>query len=442
MKFISVHPPCRFAIRGRGDSRYWHTRRNAATIDKIRRYRAMSRVFFPLLPLAAVALGSCTSVPTAATDPEPPAQGVPSGAVADAMGFWSIGEVPSSPFPTLVPEDPTIGTEDEIARFARENGLTAEQAMAQINGPVELRTEYARIAEAVRAEPYFVSSRLVRDPAVRIEMWFTRDAAATLARHTRNPLIVARDGGWTMAEQERRQALWVSRMEEGRISTLAADGIGRKIELGVGIPEQQFLTIARGKGWDLSGVEARYSDPQPAAFAEPSMASHINAFAREETDPQMRMSALGIGRIVLDGGCFRQRATGDEPSRLVMFGYGTTLDRDADGYLVVRSPGNTVYRIGEIGGWNAPNFVDEGSADVKALRAACGSDPIVNVGYPSSYRLFGLPDPTWVTDYAKVRKLSRQTAWDEIVACIGREEKRGRIGLDARDRCVTQFSQP
>lgn len=407
----------------------------------------MSRLFRSALGASALApaivLSACAAAPgnaPSSTAEAAPAGTTPTGATTTAAGFWSVGEVQSSPFPATVPADPTVGEDDLIGKFARENGLTRAQAEARINGPPELRDELSRIAQALRKEPNFVENRMVRDPAVRIEVWFARDAAATLARHTRSPYFVAREGGWNQAEQNRMQDLWLSRMEEGKIGTLAIDGIGRRVEIGVGTTEEQFLATARARGWDLAQVNARYADPQPAAFADASIAAHVRAFAREATDPQVRMTALGIGRIVMDDGCFRLQANENEKPTLVMFGYAATLDRDDQGYLVVRGPDEAVYRVGETGGWNTPNFVDEASAEVRALRAACGTDEIVNVGHPASYRLFGLPDPTWVTNYANARKLSQQAAWDEIVGCIGREEKQGRAGLDARDRCVRQFN--
>ncbi|MDR7103610.1 hypothetical protein [Croceicoccus sp. BE223] len=407
----------------------------------------MSRLFSGAPAMAALvpalALSACATAPvstppsgneTAVSTP------VPTGVTLGADGFWSVGDVPPTPFPGTVPADLSEGEEDIIGKFARENGLTREQAESRINGPPKLRAELARVAEALRAEPNFVEYRMVRDPAVRIEVWFTDDAAATLARHSRSPYLVAREGGWNQAEQKRRQDLWQSRMEAGRIGSLSVNGIDRKIELGVGTTEEQFLATARARGWDLADVESRYAKAQPAAFADPSIAGHVRALAREATDPQVRMTALGVGRVVMEDGCFHLKAVKDEPGKLVMFGYGATLDRDDQGYLVVRGPGDAVYRIGETGAWNAPNFVDESSDDVKTLRAACGTDAVVNVGYPTSYRLFGLPFPEWVTNYAAARKLSRQAAWDEIVACVAREEKQGRLGLDARDRCVRQFN--
>ena len=45
--------------------------------------------------------------------------------------------------------------------------------------------------------------------------------------------------------------------------------------------------------------------------------------------------------------------------------------------------GNTA-RVGEEVSFNAPRRVDEADAGVRALRTACGDDPIVAVGEPLS----------------------------------------------------------
>ena len=152
------------------------------------------------------------------------------------------------------------------------------------------------------------------------------------------------------------------------------------------------------------------------------------------------MTALGSGRIVLDDGCFRLEG---QPRSNVMFAYDTQLARDSEGYLVVARPGATEggYRIGEPGNWGAPNFVAEKWPDVIALRKACGNGPILNVADPSSERIFALPFADWVLDYTQVNWLTYDEAWDRIMACYVREERKGKRGLELRGSCVTQFNR-
>ena len=333
-----------------------------------------------------------------------------------------------------------MGQEDLIGKYARENGLTRSQAADQINGPPELRAEMERIAARIEREnpDNFVQFIMVRDPSVRMEVWFERDAARTLAKYTTSPLFVAREGGMNAQRQEELRAIWLARFEEagGAINSLSTDNISRKVEIGVGIPEAEFRALAREKGWEL-GPELllHFPSPQPAKYTDPMIGKLVRYFARENTSPGARNTALFIGRIWLDDGCFRlEREDGEDP--LVMFAYEANLTIDEDRYLNI----GTEYRVGEIGAWGGPAGYDENSEDVKALRAACGEGELVNVTFPGSNRLFSLPDPTWVTNYAQAKDMTRQAAWQEILACMKRRDRNGRGGLEARGACVRQFN--
>ena len=364
----------------------------------------------------------------------------PAGAAIGDGGFWTIGEVPASPYPQVVPADTT--GESLVEQYARENGISLSEAQDSINGPPRLHRIWPALNAKLRANEAnnYVDARMVRDPAVVMEIWFKRDAAQTLAKYTKDPIFRPMEGGLNEAEQEARRALWAGRMEAGSIMGMSIDPFTGEADIAVGIPETRFLAIAESRGWDLSNVKASYAQEQSAAFADPALASGVRVFAREQADPVARNQALGIGRISLDDGCFTLGSRGDEAqSSLVMFGYGSTLDRDDEGYLVVRS-GDSVYRVGEIAGWSGPNGVDEDNPDVIALREACGTGKIVNVAEPVSYRLFSLPYPSWVSNYAEANGLSRQAAWDRVVACMKQEEAADIRGLDARDRCIRQFN--
>ena len=361
-------------------------------------------------------------------------------------GFLTIRKAPPQPFPATVPDDPTEGQEDDIGRFARENGLSRMEAERLINGPPELRAEMARIAERVRTENpgNFVQFIMVRDPAVRMEAWFERDAAATLARYTDSPLIVARQGGISLTEQERMSQVWLERARSHpAIGSVSTQNMSRRIEIGVGIPEAEFRALAAREGWELGpGLLLLFAPDQPDAFGIDGLDKLVRVFPREHIMPGARNQALAVGRIVLDDGCFRlERDEGTAP--LVMFGYLAALRVDSEGYLTVETPtqpGSYGYRIGEIGAWGGPAWVDESNPDVQELRRECGGGEIVNVTEPVSNRLFSLPDPSWVSDYARAKRLSRQQAWDEIIGCMKRRDPDGSGGLDARNACVDQFN--
>lgn len=382
---------------------------------------------------------ACTACSAAG---EEPAQSNASASV----GFLTITETPPSPFPVTVPADPTLGREDLVDRYARENGLTRAQAEAAINGPPELRAEMERIAERIQRDnpENFVTFVMVRDPAVRMEAWFVRDAAKTLAKYTNSPLFVAREGGLSMATQEELRALWLGRMqgEHGyAFNTMSGQPQTGKLEIGIAIQEADFRALAREEGWELGPqLDLHFAPPRPPAFAHHGIAEQVRVFAREHLMPGGRNEALFVGRIILDDGCFKVEQRDGFPAHLAMFGYGTYLDRDDEGNLLVRSASDRHYRVGEMGAWGGPAGVDETNPEVIALRKACGDGPIMNVTEPTSSRLFSLPFPQWVTNYAKAKGLSRQEAWDEIIVCMKREEKTARIGIDARDKCIRQFN--
>ena len=398
---------------------------------------------------AAFALAACAPAagepPSQTSAPVLPGPALPVGGSLSPAGFLTIRDAPPSPWPETVPEDRT-GGEDEIGRFARANGLTRMQAEEQINGPPELRAEMDRIADRIRTQEAgnFVGFVMVRDPGVRMEAWFERDAAATLAKYTDNPLFVPREGGISQEEQGRLREIWLDRMQSGRvINSLATDTLSGKIEIGVAIPEAEFRALAAREGWELGPQYAFIFAPaQPPAFADPSIAGLVRVFAREDRAPGMRNTALFVGKITLSDGCFYAEGR-DGVRRLAMFGYMAQLGRDEKGFLVVNRPGDShgaQYRIGEEGAWGGPAGYSDDNPDIARLRAQCGDGEIMNVTEPVSNRLFGLPDPTWVSDYARAKRLSRQAAWDEIKACMAREEERDRTGRDARDRCVQQFN--
>ncbi|MXP42480.1 hypothetical protein GRI75_12600 [Altererythrobacter soli] len=297
---------------------------------------------------------------------------------------------------------------------------------------------------AAREAENFVELRIVREPEVAAEVWFKHDAVATLARYTSNPLFRPHEGGVSRAEQEHLRSLWAGRMDGGDvINMLAIDPITGMLEIGSAVEEAEFRRIAAERGWELGpSLKLIFPQPRPPAFAEPSLARHVRVFPRESKAKGIQLTGGYSGRIVLEDGCFRlQPRRSDERGPLVLFGRQTQLGLDDQGYLVVSSEDESRrYRIGEIGSWPGPNSIDDSDPDVRELRQHCGGDPITNVAEPQSERLFSLPSPEWVADYARANSLSYRQAWQQVLGCMKREERRGRGGLSARDMCIRQFN--
>ncbi|KLE32345.1 hypothetical protein AAW00_12870 [Aurantiacibacter luteus] len=393
-------------------------------------------------------LGGCA---TAQVDAPRAAGDAPTGATLSRAGHATIGEVPPSPFPADPPPMPTqldvmarqtsLGTPEERARAWENAGSTPA-----------LRAAMEEVMPRLEAEPTYVQSRIAGEPGAKVlEVFFTRDAEATLARYTSDPLVVARTGGRTQAELEPVMRLWWDRLEAaGRPAGGGSlDTIGGAVEINTGITRAEFNALAARNGWpDPLGEPVRFTfaAEQARAFADPSLARLVRSFARESMEPGIQLTGGFSGRVVLEDGCFVLDGGRGSERTLVMFGRDAQLAQDEEGYLIVRranarEPDEAAgYRIGEAGFWGGPNGFDENDAEVRALRAACGPGEIMNVRYPGSERLFALPYPLWVFDYAYSRGLTYDAAWDEVMACYKRQERRGRTGFEARDACITQYN--
>lgn len=370
---------------------------------------------------------------------------LPTGASLSPTGYLTIREVPPSPYPNDPPPEPQVV--DEFAkRTSSPDPAVRAKAWEEANGSPAFQLELQRLGQTLRRqEPdNFVQMRIVRDPTVAAEVWFKRDAARTLARYTSNPLFRPRQGGHNLAEQERLRSLWAERARSGDVINLVGvDPITGAVELGIAVEEAEFGRIAAARGWALGPeVKLMFPPPRQPAFAAPSLAKYVRAFARETKAKGIQLTGGYGGRIVLDDGCFRlETREGGARGPLVMFGRQTQLALDEQGYLIVLSNRERRrYRVGETGSWPGPNTVDENDVDVRELRRQCGSGPITNVAEPQSTRLFSLPYPEWVADYARAKSLSYRDAWEEVIACMKREEGRGRRGLEARERCIRQFN--
>lgn len=370
---------------------------------------------------------------------------LPTASRLSPAGYLTIGEVPPSRLPEDPPPEP--GAVDDLARdTSSADPEVRARAWERVNGSPAFQQELQKLMQVLPAqEPEnFVELRIVRDPGVAAEVWFKRHAASTLARYTSDPLFRPRQGGLSREEQEHLRSLWAGRMKGADvINMLSVDPIAGTVEIGSAVEEAEFRRIAAEQGWELGpSLRLMFPQPRPPAFLEPSLARYVRVFPRESKAKGIQLTGGYSGRVVLVDGCFRlQSQQSGELGPLVLFGRQTQLGLDDQGYLVVFSEDRSRrYRIGEIGSWPGPNSVDESDPDVRKLRQHCGGDPITNVAEPQSARLFSLPFPDRVADYARAHSLSYRQAWQQVLACIEREERRGRRGLEARDLCIRQFN--
>ena len=399
----------------------------------------MRLIVLPILVLAT----ACTATMDDQQGALDAAASLPTGATLEPSGYASVGLTPPSAFPADPPPMPT-----QLDVLARQTSLGTEQqrslAWQNANGTEEFQNTFFQLREQIaRAEgANFIEVRYIRENGVQGEFLFQRDGAATLRKYTQDPRFVARTASFDAARLRSLRETWQRRMGEGAITGLSANEFEGRVEIDSGLTEEDFRKLAKRKGWDIDDplLFFTFAPAQPPAFADEGLEKLVRAFAREDTEVSIRLTALYTGKIVLEDGCFRLAdANGKPGEKLVMFARQSQLIRDGEGYLAVRT-GDDLYRIGEAGAWGGPNGFDEKNPEVRALRKACGDGDIMNVASPQSERLFALPYPLWVLDYAYTKDITYDAAWDEVIACLERQERRGRTGLDARDSCIKQYN--
>lgn len=193
-------------------------------------------VFRALLPVVLLLAGCAT--PESPNSPTSSSQApLPTGARLSAAGYLTIREAPPSPFPDTPPPEPQV-VNDFARRTSSPDPVVRARAWEAANGSAEFQAELQRLRQMVAREETdtFVEVRLVRDPAVAAEFWFTRDAARTLARHTSDPRFRARQGGLNARDQARLQALWAERTEGGDlISHVSLDRLTGEVEVAAAV---------------------------------------------------------------------------------------------------------------------------------------------------------------------------------------------------------------
>lgn len=361
------------------------------------------------------------------------------GARIGADGMATIAKVPPTPFPDEPPPQPAPAM-SLIETYARDNGISVAQAEAEINGDAEFQRVLADVTAKLRQDhpANFAGVRIVRDPRVAAEFSFKRDGAATLARYTRNPQFRAVDGGRSEAEMQQLADLWIKRMQQENLPALiGSDPFSGRITIEPGISETEWRALADARGWNWGqDVALRFVAPAPPPQTEAG-AFPFHIFPRSRAAATIVLTSATTGTVTLQQGCFR---LGGKGAPLALFDRSAQIGRDRQGYLALFENGKPAGRIGERMVWGGYPGADERDPDVVALRRACGTAPIVNVGLPQSARLFALPDPSWVTNYAAAKKIGYTAAWKRIIDCMQRRADEGAEGLELRTGCYDQYN--
>lgn len=329
-------------------------------------------------PLAAalLLLAGCTG---ASQERRPPSASdrVPAGATVGASGYATLLTAPASP------AGPEARPRAAAASMADERRLNPD---ADASRAAELLDR--RLAAA---EPgTYIGVRIVRDPTPRFAFQFRRDAAATLARHSRDPRFTSREGGVPKAELQPIFDTWHPRFSAHRLvggaSVQEFEGV---VAFDLIVDEATFRTVAAAQRWTIPDrLRLRFAPPPNPRSIDPALAPLVRVFARSDRATGITLAAARRGRVVLRDGCFRVAGNGTADEPLVLFDRDAELGLDAERYLVLRDGPGEPTRIGEPVVWAGPRGADEADAGVRALRAHCGEGPIVPIGSPTSATRF------------------------------------------------------
>lgn len=193
---------------------------------------------------------------------------------------------------------------------------------------------------------------------------------------------------------------WMARLE-ARDALLGAGFAGKGpdapvISLDTGLTEQDFDEWVQDNRWSLPGHIAWTFVP---ALNLPPVADvardGIRTWPASTSRTGAQMEALLGGRVVLRDGCFYVGEGNSEPDKLAWFHAEIGLDRDAQGFYILRSrvSGQTLARVGEQMNWGGPATAVIPPDAEQNLRAACGNAPIYVVGSPQSSVRFNTQYP-------------------------------------------------
>lgn len=315
---------------------------------------------------------------------------VPRGASIGPSGYATILSAPATgPINAAPPPPPPPPADGKPTPLP----MTSEAVMARemMMNPDDNATAAAqvldqRIQAAERGN--YVGMRIVRDPAPRFAFQFRQNAAATLARYTRDPRFTFREGGIPTEELQPIFDEWWGRFEPYRLvgggGVYEFDG---KVMFDMNIDEAGFREIAERERWTMPDrLELRFSGPRNSRSIDPALERYVRVFPRQDRQPAVVNLARLSGRVILRDGCFRLTEHGDGGEPLVIFGRDVKLGLDAEGYMALKdnSSDEAMPRIGERMAWAGPQGYSEADPAVALLRAKCGTGPIVAVGSPES----------------------------------------------------------
>ena len=271
-----------------------------------------------------------------------------------------------------------------IALLAACAPATGDDSSSDSTTPVEGQRAYATQVEAPTPD----YAKLTQAKRLEGEGYVRRDATAPLPAN-------AKETGQT----------WFDRLE-ARHALLGA-GLGGKgpdgpvTHLDVGMTQSAFEAWAREQGWDVpTHISWTFAPAMNLPAVSDAARPGIRFWPASSARTGAQNEALLYGRVELRDGCFWATEGDGEADRLAFFHAEIGLDRDQEGFYVLRDRvgGQTLARLGEPMNWGGPPSAYISPEAAKSLREACGDAPVLVVGSPESRERFA-------TNYPRIRDL-------------------------------------
>lgn len=306
----------------------------------------------------------------------------------------TILDVPPSPSVIAAARLPPRSTDDGRGWYAREHGLTEAEAKRRLAEQGRLALTFGHIRNRLQREQpgNFVGAMLRHEPDWAYVFFFKRDAAATLARYTKEPRFEAKAAMYSEADRKRLIEPWNNKWSaEGIPFGYGLDAVYPTMDVQLGITAKDYrdLAVARGWGDPPDPIVLKFAEEPISPRVDPRIESLLRGFASEKFATLFQLEALGTGKLILRDGCLKvQGHEGSE--KVAVFHMETGIGLDDEGYLALidRMTGKVRGRVGEMMAWGAPNAIPEQHMlGLEPLRAACPGE-LLNIGNPESHAAF------------------------------------------------------
>lgn len=211
------------------------------------------------------------------------------------------------------------------------------------------------------------------------------------------------DSGWTRrdasapppADAKAIGEKWIERLEAR--NALNGYGLGGKgpdgpvVMIDTGMTEADFEAWAKSNDWAIPRhIGWTFVPPLNLPQVSHAAKDGIRVWPASTARTGAQNEALLYGRVELRDGCFYAAEGEGKPDKLAFFHGEIGLDKDDDGYFILRDrvSGRVLTRLGEQMNWGGPPSAYIDPALEKEIQEKCGPGEILVVGSPESQERF------------------------------------------------------